>query len=347
MSRRTPASLSKSARTPSRSCLEAIFSLTRPVLPLALGLGLLAEGTGCTRRFYRDQVDKEAVEVVAQKDKYPDWKVENWNIYPDPRARFATTDDPDHPAKPPDDPAAYDLSPNPQKPGKAGIKRIEGTGYLDLIAKWDRENRERMAREEEVQQKEWEPPLAEPGETGKKAASEGQRTAGQPAEPKTLPPAGPAANGSNSVEPGYRDVLVEGAGRTSLDITGRPTYLLTLDQAAELGMFNSREFQDQREDLYLAALPVALERFSFAAQFLAGQEAIREYTGQKTPEGASNGWAMNSGVGLSKLLPTGALLLLNFSNQTVFDFLNPKKTISGTTLNFSAVQPLLQGGGRR
>ena len=79
---------------------------------------------------------------------------------------------------------------------------------------------------------------------------------------------------------------------------------------------------------------------------MAGQEAIREYTGQKTPEGASNGWAMNSGVGLSKLLPTGALLLLNFSNQTVFDFLNPKKTISGTTLNFSAVQPLLQGGGK-
>ena len=46
------------------------------------------------------------------------------------------------------------------------------------------------------------------------------------------------------------------------------------------------------------------------------------------------------------MLPTGALLLLNFSNQTVFDFLNPKSTFSTTLLNFSAVQPLLQGGGQ-
>ncbi len=44
-------------------------------------------------------------------------------------------------------------------------------------------------------------------------------------------------------------------------------------------------------------------------------------------------------------MPTGALLLFNFANQTVFDFVNPKKTLSTTTLNFDAVQPLLRGGG--
>ena len=54
---------------------------------------------------------------------------------------------------------------------------------------------------------------------------------------------------------------------------------------------------------------------------------------------------MNNGTGFSKILPTGALLLLNFSNQTVFDFLNPKNTISVTILNFDAIQPLLRGGG--
>ena len=43
-------------------------------------------------------------------------------------------------------------------------------------------------------------------------------------------------------------------------------YKLKLDQAVELAIFNSREFQDRREDLYLAALPVTLERFQFSAQ---------------------------------------------------------------------------------
>src|SRR5262249_10085081 len=45
-------------------------------------------------------------------------------------------------------------------------------------------------------------------------------------------------------------------------------------------------------------------------------------------------------------LPTGALLLLSFSNETIFDFLNPKKTLSTSTLNFNILQPLLRGGGK-
>ncbi len=144
---------------------------------------------------------------------------------------------------------------------------------------------------------------------------------------------------------GQKDAIAEAKERSLLDVTGRPTFLLTLDQAAELAMFNSREYQDQRENLYLAALPVTQERFSFMAQFFAGQEAMRAYTGSTTPEGQSSNWSLNNGTGFSKILPTGALLLLNFSNQTVFNFLNPKQTLSVTTLNFDAIQPLLRGGG--
>ncbi len=137
-----------------------------------------------------------------------------------------------------------------------------------------------------------------------------------------------------------------GTTATALDITHRHPYMLTLDQAAEIGMFNSREFQDRRENLYLTALPVTLERFAFAAQFFAAEQAIREYAGSNAQGGPANNWTLNSGVGVNKLLPTGALLLLNFSNETVFDFLNPKKTLSTSTLNFNAIQPLLRGGGR-
>jgi len=339
------------------SRLHALRSLWRPALNLALATGLLGAAEGCTRHYYREQADKEVGEILAQKDKYADWKIENWWVYADPRARFADPSNPDRPPKPPDDPAAYALSPNPQHTPKAGIERIEGTGYLELIARWDRENRERQASEEAEQKKRTiEPPV--PG--GPQTCQEEEEAALAPpaAAPEAAgeqqpppPPAGPGSAGGlptlpATALPSHRDAIAEAKARSLLDISGRPAYLLTLDQAAELAMFNSRQFQDQRENLYLAALPVALERFSFMGQAFIGSEALRTYAASEAPGGPQNNWALNNGVGLSKVLPTGALLLLNFSNQTVFNFLNPKTTTSVSTLDFSAIQPLLQGGGK-
>ena len=252
---------------------------------------------------------------------------------------------------PPDDPASYDLSPNPQKPGKAGIARIEGTGYLELIAQWDQENRERKAHEEDAEkQKNAEPAQSEEQEEGAKVNAKGVSkpgpAIGQGGGFAKDVSVGPTVEGMPKTAPANEDAIAVAKARSAIDITGRPAYLLTLDQAAELAMFNSREYQDQRENLYIAALPVTLERFSFMAQWFAGQEASRAYFGSGTPTGQSSNWSLNNGLGFSKILPTGALLLFNFSNQTVFNFLNPKQTLSVTTLNFDAIQPLLRGGGQ-
>jgi hypothetical protein len=316
--------------------LRALLSAWRPALNLALAAGLLTESAGCSRRYYRDQADKEVSEVLAQKDKYPDWKIENWWVYADKRARFADPSNPDRPPMPPDDPATYDLSPNPQKPGHAGIERIEGTGYLDLIADWDKENRVRNAeRDAEERRQNSPPPPAGP-------AGQSEESSARQKPPEPPPPPGQKLDVVAPIAPTTQPA----ATATSLDVSHRHPYLLTLDQAAEIGMFNSREFQDRRENLYLTALPVTLERFAFAAQFFAAENAFREYAGRHAPGGPANNWTLNSGTGVSKLLPTGALLLLTFSNQTVFDFLNPKKTLSTSTLNFNVLQPLLRGGGR-
>ncbi len=312
------------------------LSKWRRLFNLTLAAGLFVQASGCTRNFYRKGADEEVSEVLAQKDKFPVWQIENWHIYPDPRARFADDTNPDHPPKPPDDPASYDMAPNPQKVPKAGVARIEGSGYIELMAKWDKENRENRAKQEEEQRKNsQEPPL-----TGASAQAPLPFLADKPNVASALAP-DPA--GMGTVTPG--DVIVESKSRSGIDITDRPAYLLTLDQAAELAMFNSREFQDQRENLYIAALPVTYGRFSFVAQFFAAQEAARAYTGRDTPQGQTSNWSLNNGTGFSKVLPTGALLLLNFSNQTVFNFLNPKDTFSVTNLNFNAIQPLLRGGG--
>ena len=124
--------------------------------------------------------------------------------------------------------------------------------------------------------------------------------------------------------------------------------MITLDQACELALINSREFQDRREDLYLAALPVTLQRFAFTTQFFATEEVIREYTGRQTPEGQGNRWRGNSAVGFSKLFPTAALLLVRYANQVVInmsDVAGPR-VVTPSTLTLDFAQPLLQGGGK-
>src|SRR5207244_3263878 len=113
------------------------------VLLLALGLG----ASGCTRGFYRKRADKEVEQVLTEKDQYSLWKVEQFHAYPDPRARFADPTNPDRPPMPPDDPAAWQLSPHPQRPGKAGVARVEGDGYLRLLEHWDALNRDLAEQE--------------------------------------------------------------------------------------------------------------------------------------------------------------------------------------------------------
>jgi hypothetical protein len=312
-----------------------------------LAIGCLAPAAGCSRRFYRKRADTEVSEVLAQKNKYPTWAIENWHVYPDPLARFGDNTNPDRPPKPPDDPAAYDLSPNPQKPPKAGVERVEGNGYLELIAQWDQENRAKQAEREAQEKKEREPSAADEESEPPTITQTAQQVPPATVVPKGPPPPGAIPAQQEPLTPGTApsSIIEEVEKRTSLDIAGRPTYLMTLDQAAELATINSREFQDQRENLYLAALPVTIQRFAFGPQFFAAIEGIREYAGRTSTAGHQSNWQINSGVGVAKVLPTGALLLLNFANQTVVNFLKPKKIISTSTLSFDAVQPLLRGGG--
>lgn len=261
---------------------------------LTLSLCLTASLTGCTRKFFRKQVDREVDHVLAEKDQYAPWKLETWHVYPDPRARFADPTNPDRPPMPPDDPAAWEQSPHPQRPGKAGIASVEGGGYLEALAAWNAENRAAKA----------------------------------------------SADTQDQAATGF-------AARETQAVSADGPYLVKIDQAVELGLFNSREYQGVREDLYLAALPVTLQRFSFTAQFLATENAIRERTGRLTPEGQHNRWRGNTTFGVSKLFSTGALLVSRFANQTVVELTGRgPHTQSTSTLLLDLTQPFLRGGGR-
>src|SRR4051794_28073903 len=108
-----------------RKCANWAIEGSRLLLAFVM-LSLLIGHTGCTRLFYREKADHEAENIIKSKDHAPNAKVEQFHVYPDPRARFADPTKPDRPPMPPDDPYTASVCPNPQHPGKAGIAYIEG-----------------------------------------------------------------------------------------------------------------------------------------------------------------------------------------------------------------------------
>jgi hypothetical protein len=304
---------------------------------------------GCTRPYFRHKADAEVAEVLAGKDKYPQWCIEQYHVYPDPRARFADPTCPDHPPMPPDDPAAWALSPHPQRPYKDGIARVEGNGYVDLLAAWDAENRAAPKDDESDSKTDQADKDKKDQPAGPMPAARGQSAADPKADaaapPGAAPPPAPGAKpeGANKAQDGV------GAATSNPD-TKPPTcgcFLINLEQSVELGLINSREYQDRREDLYLTAMPVTQERFAFAAQPWLTEQAFRERTGRDTPEGEHNRFRFETNTGFAKLFSTGALLLFNIANETLIEFARaPRRIVSTSTLSLDLIQPLLRGGGR-
>jgi hypothetical protein len=284
--------------------------------------------SGCTRQFFRERADADVEGVLTQKNVFPEWAVQNWYVYPDPRSRFADPYAPDHPPYPPDDYAARLLSPNPQRPGKKnGVGRYEGTGYLEVLARWDAVNRAEQG--ERVLSRGW-PDVA--GETLVAVIG------------------GVAAPAVQQAERNEGVVLAEGTASAAERAdyqralrSAQSGYRIKLHQAVELGLLNSREFQDRREDLYLAALQVTAARFNFAAQAFFTEQVFRRSIGREL--GGGELWDINTTAGWSKRLPTGAALLVQLANQVVIDLGSQRPDQAVSNLSVSVLQPFLRGGG--
>jgi hypothetical protein len=286
-------------------------------------ISLLAGIDGCTRAFYRRQADDEVNDILAEKDRFPQWKIEQYHVYPDPRARFADPTNPDRPPMPPDDEATFKLTPHPQAPGYNGVGSVEGTGYLEMIQTWDAQNRAERKTDQESNKQDSAPSLPKiDGPGGEESA---------PAPRATDNRVGP-------METFFSEPLTA------------PLYgfLLKLGQCVELGVVNSRDYQRFREELYLGALPVTQQRFNFAYQWAATEQAVRTSAGPLSPLGEQNNWTLTTTPSFSKLFSTGALLTASFANTVVFNFTGPQSQGFSTSslFNLNLVQPLLQGGGR-
>ncbi len=82
------------------------FFRTRPLWATLFLLQVIAFG-GCSRSKYRLAADREAYDVIAERNGNSRWNTTDYSIEIDPRSRYFDSYDPDCPPMPRDDPAAH------------------------------------------------------------------------------------------------------------------------------------------------------------------------------------------------------------------------------------------------
>ncbi|MGA0437560.1 MAG: hypothetical protein ACO3PO_08290, partial [Limisphaerales bacterium] len=100
---------------------------------------------------------------------------------------------------------------------------------------------------------------------------------------------------------------------------------IDVDRALEIAIASSREYQSQKESLYLSALSLSETEFVFSPQFLATAGA--DYTNPKGDGDPSMG--ISSQLSVSQLLRTGGRISANLTRDlTRFYVGNPRQGVS-------------------
>ena len=122
---------------------------------------------------------------------------------------------------------------------------------------------------------------------------------------------------------------------------------LGFQEAVEIGLIHSREYQEQLENMYLTALALTFQRYRFAVRplgFLG--EPGTSIAHDHQPDDASNLQLGTTNLGVSKLLPSGAQFVAELANNTIWLFSGPNATQTATSLAYSLTVPLMAGGTR-
>ncbi|MEZ6137295.1 MAG: TolC family protein [Pirellulaceae bacterium] len=120
---------------------------------------------------------------------------------------------------------------------------------------------------------------------------------------------------------------------------------MTLEDVIDLALLNSREYQTQKEILFLVSLNLSEERFAYANKFSNfGNGSALDFTHNRSGGITQNGLAIPTAVRGDKLLVTGGDLLASFANNVLLTFNGPSgfaaDVNSSVLINFA--QPLLQ-----
>lgn len=124
---------------------------------------------------------------------------------------------------------------------------------------------------------------------------------------------------------------------------------LTLTESIDIANINSREYQFQIENLFLAALDLTFGRFQFDVRYLGigGQNPQAEINRRRRRVTGTQDLDLASRIGVNQVLPTGAQWAVELANNTLWIFSGANQTNSVSLLSYSLVQPLLLGAGRK
>jgi outer membrane protein TolC len=136
------------------------------------------------------------------------------------------------------------------------------------------------------------------------------------------------------------------AWRGDLPVRADGTLVVGTDNAMELALLHSREYQDEVDKVYLAALRLTLERFEFDVHWAAGNRTFFEHFGNSSLPNESNTLSTNTGLGFSRSLAGGGQLIADFANSFVWEFTGENAHVASSGLLITLTQPLLRGAFR-
>ena len=117
--------------------------------------------------------------------------------------------------------------------------------------------------------------------------------------------------------------------------------VISLAQAIAIATAHNREYQRQKEQLYLEALDLTLARHQFARQWFGTVDA--EYIRDSQDEKVNS----DIGLGFQQLLADGAMISIDIAMDWTRFLTGDPRTSLASILSASASQPLLRGRGRR
>jgi outer membrane protein TolC len=145
---------------------------------------------------------------------------------------------------------------------------------------------------------------------------------------------------------GATDQIEPPGWEAALGLDASGTLKLDQTRSAEVALLNSREFQTAREELYVVALALTLNRFEFASQWFAALDPTYTRVGAGSLPTEANVLNVAGGFGFTRFLPAGGQLLTNFANSFTWEFTGNTGAAVNGSFTATLLQPLLRNFGR-
>ena len=171
-------------------------------------------------------------------------------------------------------------------------------------------------------------------------------------------------------EKGIRSSLENPVWREQLqdyaEVDDEGTVGLSIDSALRLAYLHSPLHQSNLETLYLSSLDVTAQRFRLDTQFFGGSGTNYVHRGDINPVAITyspplgdyvvagpfsspeaNRFSIPSEIQARRRLATAGEVLVGFANSFTWDFTGSDASLGSSLANFSFVQPLLRGAGKK